>query len=113
MNTFEDIGPVTRAEAEAQLRSEVPEVMAKALIALGLHDEDWKWVQQVCLRFLSHDSESVVSAAILSLGHTARINESIDKELVIQALQTVAGDPRYAGRVQDVLDDIDMFVKQE
>src|SRR5437016_4264327 len=109
--SYEEIAPVPRSEAEAHLRSGDPEVVAKTLIALGLHDEDRRWVQQQCLRFLSHDTEVVVSAAILSLGHTARVNRSIDKEVVIPALRAVACDPRYAGRVQDALDDIDIFVK--
>lgn len=86
--------------------------MAVTLIALGLHDSDWRWVQEQGLRFLSHDSEIVVSAAILSLAYTARVNQSINKDVVIPALRAIAGDPRYAGRVEDALDDIDMFVKR-
>jgi hypothetical protein len=49
---------------------------------------------------LSHDSEVVVSAAILSLAHTARVNRSIDKKVVIPALQALATDSRYVGKVQ-------------
>lgn len=107
--SYEEIGPVSHAEAEAIFSSGDAEQMAKTLIALGLHDEDWKWVQQRCLQFLTHASQTVVSAAILSLGHTARRNRSIDKDVVVPALQAVANDSRYAGKVQDALDDIEAF----
>ncbi len=106
---YHDIGPLSHSEAEAIFDSGDVRQMATALVALGLHDHDWKWVQEQCLRFLSHESEVMVSAAIVSLGHTARINRTIDKDVVLPALQSVAVDPRFTGKVQDALDDIDLF----
>ncbi len=73
---YEKIGPVSRSEAEVALASGDIQLIARTLIALGLHDEDWRWVQQQGLHFLSNDSEIVVSAAILALGHTARFRSS-------------------------------------
>jgi hypothetical protein len=108
---YEHIAFVSHADAEAALESGNLELMARTLIALGLHDSDWRWVQQQCLRFLSHSSEIVVSAAVLSLAHTARVNQSIDKDVVVPALQALVADSRYAGKIQDALDDIDVFVK--
>ena len=108
---YESLSSLSHREAETKLNSSDPEQIATALVALSLHDSDWKWVQQQCLRFLSHESEVVVSAAIVSLGHTARVNRKIDKEIVIQALQSVATDPRYTGKVEDAAGDIAQFVK--
>ena len=108
---YDEIGPVSHAGAEVAFDSGNLELIARTLIALGLHDDDWRWVQQQALRFLSHNSETVVSAAILSLAHTARVNQSIDKDKVIPALEAIAEDPRYAGRIQDALDDIYIFTK--
>ena len=107
---YEEIRPQTHIEADDALDSDDPQVIARTLISIGLHDEDWRWVQDRALRYLSHENEVVVSAAILSLAHTARANQSIDKNLVIPALQSVATDSRYTGKVQDALDDIDIFV---
>ncbi|HZV07457.1 MAG TPA: hypothetical protein VE999_20400 [Gemmataceae bacterium] len=107
---YEEIDPVSHSEAEAVFESDDPLRIARTLIAIGLHDHDWEWVQQHGLRFLSNTSEVVVSAAILSLAHTARVNQSIDLDLVVPALQKVATDQRYAGKVQDAIDDIEKFV---
>jgi hypothetical protein len=109
---YEQIGPMSRDEAEAALSSGDYHLMARALISIGLHDMDWQWVQQQAIRFLSHRNEILVSAAILSIAHTARVNQAIDKAIVIPALKAVAAeDAKYAGRVQDALDDIRMSVK--
>ena len=107
MLKYEQIDPVSREEAEANFVSGDIELIARTLIAIGLHDEDWKWVEQQGLCFLLHEHEVVVSAAILSLAYTARVNGIIDKERVTSALQKLAHDSRYAGRVQDALDDIE------
>lgn len=108
---YEEIRPISHSEADEALASDDPRSIARTLIAIGLHDEDWPWVQRQALKYLSHESEVVVSAAILSLAHTARVNRAIDKDLVIPALQSIASDPRYSGKAQDALDDIEMFVK--
>lgn len=107
--TYEDLPPVSREEAEAIFAGTDPGQMAVTLVALGLHAPDPHWVQQQCLRFLSHSDEVVVSAAILAIGHTARIHHTSGGDTIIRALREVAADPRYAGKVQDVLDDIETF----
>ena len=50
---------------------------------------------------------SISVAGGISLAYTARVNGIIDKEMVTSALQKLAHDSRYAGRVQDALDDIE------
>lgn len=108
---YEEIHSVSHDEAEANLASEDVELMARTLIALGLYDDDWEWVQEQGVKHLGHKNEVVVSAAILSIAHMARTNGKINKSLVLPALIAVAVDKRYEGRVQDAIDDIEMFVK--
>ena len=108
---YEEIGPIDRSAAITTFEGGDFELIARTLIALGLHDSDWRWVQQQGLRFLSHSSELVVRAAILSIAHSARVNRATDKDVVVRALQFIAVDLRYADRVQDALDDIDHYVK--
>jgi hypothetical protein len=110
---YEEIGPVSRAEAESVFASGDACIIARTLIAIGLHDIDWAWVQEQGLQFLSDKREVVVSAAILAIAHTARVNGAIDITLVVPALRAVAADTRYVGKVQDALDDIEWFVKQK
>lgn len=110
---FEEIGPISREDAEARLNSMNPDVLASTLISIGLHDDDWKWGQQLAVKFFSHQNESVVSAAILSLAHSVRVNKAVDKTLAIPALHKLAVDSRFIGKVQDALDDISAFAGLE
>jgi len=109
---YEEMNSVSHADAERVFSSADCERIARTLVGLGLHDRDWKWVQERCLRFLSNPSELVVSAAILALAHTARVNRTLDRDVVVTALRDLATDIRYAGKVQDALDDISIFVKR-
>jgi hypothetical protein len=43
---YEEIGPVSHGEAETVFRNGDPSIIARTLISIGLHDHDWKWVQQ-------------------------------------------------------------------
>jgi len=108
---YEQIDPVSHAEAKAAFATCIDELIAKTLIAIGLHDTDVQWVQEQTLHFLKHESPIVVSAAITAIGHTVRVNQRIDKSRVLPALQPLLEDPRFAGRVEDVLDDIQWYVK--
>ena len=109
---YEELAPVSHAEAESAFASGDDNVIARVLIALGLHDSDWKWVQQQAIRSLHNSNSVVVSAAILSIAHSARVNGRIDLDKVGPALRAIACDSRYTGKVQDALDDIEIFVKQ-
>ncbi len=101
---------LTHVEAETIFGNGEPNLIARALIASSLSDTDWQWVQRQALLLLTNDSEIVVSAAIIALAHTARVNQTINLDLVLPALQAVAADTRYRGKVADALDDIQMFV---
>jgi hypothetical protein len=40
------------------------------------------------------------------------VNRTLDRDIVVTALRDLATDVRYAGKVQDALDDISIFVKR-
>lgn len=108
---YENVAPLSRRQAIQNLAIGDSRLIATTLIALGLHDSDWRWVQNQCVAYLSHSSEIVVSSAILALAHSARISGAIEKDTVLPALEMLATDSRYVGRVQDAIDDIRVFVK--
>ena len=44
---YEPINPIPHAEAESIFAGNDPMRIAQTLIALGLHDNNWEWVQQI------------------------------------------------------------------
>jgi hypothetical protein len=57
------------------------------------------------------ENYDIVQLAIICLGHIATFHNNIDKEKVLPILYKKMLDKELTGVVEDVLDDIKMFVK--
>jgi len=83
------------------------------MLRLAFHDPDWRWVQDLCLRWTTDPDWQVRNGVVLALGHVARIHRRLDRDRVVPVLRTLSEDPRLKGTVDDALEDIDMFVSTE
>ena len=100
----------TRTDLAAALLSGDDEAAASALVGVILNDADWSWSQDRCLGLLAHPSLIVRRAAVICLGHVARIHGHIDVGKVVPLLTELgATDVDLTGSVRDALDDIRMF----
>ena len=109
MQQFHEAPEILRKDALKAFASGESEQICKALVAVTIHDNDWRWVQEKCLEFLTSDDVDVSGLAATCLGHIARIHRTLDKARVIAALTNHLKDSRIAGRIEDALDDIEMF----
>lgn len=108
---YEEPVLMSHEDAERALQSTNPEETCAALLSIALHDPDWRWAQEQCLRCLQHASEQVRALAPTCLGHVARIHGHLDMERVLPVLTEFRRHPALAGRVEDALDDIVMFLE--
>ncbi len=113
MNTqqFKQVEQIEKPEAELIFSSGNSDQICFALLSSAFYINDWKWVQDKCLSFLSSPDIDVVRIAIICLGHIARINRKIEKEKVLTALRSEALPNETKGTVEDAIDDITMFAK--
>jgi hypothetical protein len=100
-----------RAEIESLLLSSESIRVKDALLSAAYYDSDWRWAQNQCLVFLSHDDYGIRSLAATCLGHIARVHRKLDLELVLPRLVELKNDPLIGSSVQDALDDIKFFLK--
>jgi len=107
---YEEVRPVSRDEADAAFSSGSPEAISRALVSIAYHDDDWRWVQDTCIAFTNYPDPQVSGLAVTCLGHLARIHGTLDMEKVLPVLQKLRSDPKIAGRVDDALDDIEMYL---
>jgi len=107
---YEEIDPISRSDAMAALGSANPRDICKALVRLAIHDPDLQWVQSLCIELTKHATVEVQSTAILCLGHLARIHKALDLEKVVPLLIELRKDPLLSGRVDDAMDDIEIFL---
>jgi hypothetical protein len=87
MLVFKDVVPVERALAADAFGSGDVMKICDALVAVAFHDQDWRWVQEQCLRFLENEDFQISGLAATCLGHLARIHGQLDKDRVINALK--------------------------
>lgn len=110
---YEAVNPQSRAELTEALASSDPERIRSALYSASWYEEDWRWTQGNCLRFLQHNDPLVRWAAALSLGYIAQFHKHIDLDLVLPALHEAQADDAIRGPVGDGLDMIKHNIKMQ
>lgn len=109
MSKYHNVFPLNKDSAERMFASNDVEKICNALLAIAFHEKDWKWAQDKCLAFFFSDNPDISGLAATCLGHIARIHHQIEKDKVISILRGKLGDRRIAGRIEDAIDDIEMF----
>lgn len=110
---YHNPGPISKEEALEAFEAEDKTRICEALVSIAFHEADWHWAQEVCLRFLLDETESlhIRGVAATCLGHLARIHRTLDKERVVAALSRFLQVPALKGQAQDALDDIEIFTR--
>ncbi|WP_445494726.1 hypothetical protein [Photorhabdus sp. SF281] len=103
----------SKSELESLLHSGDVKIVTDALLYLTFNVNDYNWVQEKCLQLFDSNNEDIIGLAITCLGHIARIYSNIDRDKVIPALKKKAMDTRFTGRIEDAIDDINMFAIKE
>jgi hypothetical protein len=107
---YEDPPALSRQQLESEFDSNCPGRIADALISAALYDPDWRWVQDWCVRFAEHADTEVRRVAITSIGHLARLHDTLDLSRVLPLLEAKSNDSAIQGTVEDTLSDIRIFV---
>lgn len=90
------------------LNSGDEELMVEALVGMVYGVDDWRWVQDQLLRFVSDERYWVVKNAIEGLGEVARFHRKLDLDLVTDALSNVDR-LRYAESMKYLNNEIELF----
>jgi hypothetical protein len=95
---------------ECEFDSDSPVRIADALVSAALHEKDWAWVEERCIRFAEHSDADVRRVAITCLGHLARLHHALHLDRVLPLLAIKSDDSAIQGTVEDTLSDIRIFV---
>jgi hypothetical protein len=95
---------MSQAELAEALGGDDPEQIRSALHSASWYEEDWRWTQGYCLRFLQHEDPQVRWAAALSLGYIAQFDKHLDLDLVLPALRRAQSDSLICLTVGDSFD---------
>lgn len=104
--------PVSDREAMDAIAQDDVEALQLLPINLGFHHENWRFIQDICVRLSSHRDPWVRSNSLLGLSYAARFRGKIEKNVVkpvlLRALQD--SDPRVASTARDAIDDINRLM---
>jgi hypothetical protein len=93
---YEPIHRIAREKLVADLESDDPQIVAKALYAATKYEGDTDWVQNQCLRKLTSSEVMIRWAAATCLGDLAFLRRPLNTKLVIPALELAKDDPAIA-----------------
>lgn len=68
---YREIGPWNHEDVEQALRSDDGEALRLAVICVSMHDDDWRYAQDLCIRL----SEAFGTALAVRCWHTATVGE--------------------------------------
>jgi len=96
---------------EAQLNSGDAEKVAEALLYISYNINDVEWAEKQFMRMSSNHNDDIAGLALTCLGHIARVNGRISKDIVIPFLEEKIKNSNkiISSRAEDALDDIKMF----
>ncbi|MCV9929877.1 hypothetical protein OIU83_19610 [Flavobacterium sp. LS1R49] len=97
-------------EIEKNLKSKDSTVVINTLLEITFHNQNWEWVQDLCIELLENKNPDIKGLAVTCIGHIARIHRVIDKENVLKAFESRKDDDTICGRIKDAIDDINVFV---
>ncbi len=106
---YEQPTPIELSEAETNIASGISALIADALLRASLSQIDPEWVQAASLWALSRPEFEVRWAALTALGHLVRRYRGIDIGTIRNDVSRLREDPDLSGKVQDLLDDIDVY----
>jgi len=110
---YEELPAISRDELEMALVRAKPPGAARALLRMALHEPDAAWAERKCLGELNDDRDDVRAAAVVGLGHLARIHHTLLDPRVLEELRKLQQDPRLGGVAEDALEDILTFTSSQ
>ncbi len=110
---YEEITELSREAVEQALREGVAETLLRVVIAVSIHDADWRYAQDLCVRLSSHPHFNVRGNAVLGFGHIARVHRQLDRALVQPIIQAALRDESdyIRGQAISAMDDTAFFLK--
>jgi hypothetical protein len=110
---YEELPPISRDELKHALDGRDPDEAARAILRMALHEADFAWAERKCLDALHDSRETVRAAAVIGLGHLARIHRAPIDPGIVEELKKLQAHPKLAGLAEDALDDILMFASSQ
>ena|SRR5690606_4851792 len=112
---YQEIGPLSRTDAETIAVDGDPPALAVAVIAVALHEDDLAFAQQYCVALAQHADAGVRGNAVLAFGHLARRFRTLKVSLVVPLVEAALRDENayVRGQAHSAVEDLNHFLDLE
>jgi len=109
---YEEIGEWSHEAVERALRDDDTEALLRAVVGVSMHDDDWRYAQDLCVRLSTHHHFNVRGNAVLGFGHIARVHQQLDRATVQPIIEAALSDfnDYIRGHGHDAADDTAHFL---
>ncbi len=113
MMNYQPIPEMSRADVEAAIEKNDPELQCVAVLSAALYSPDPRWTESVCLRLAEHADPQVRGNAVLGFDHLARRYGELDQKIVQPLIEAALKDPHKWVRSQAyaAADDLQHFLR--
>lgn len=108
---YEDVNIVYLRDFFVSLKGNDMNKIASDMIGFVYGEKNWKEAERVILECLDDERSTVREIAVTCIGHIARIHGKINREAVGKKFANMKKNSQINGKIEDSLDDIDIFVK--
>ena len=110
---YREIGPWKHEDVEQAILSDDIESLCLAVIGVSMHDDDWRYAQDLCVRLSSHSHFNVRGNAVLGFAHIARVHRRLDRAVVQLIIQAALRDEHdyVRGHADSAVDDTMIYLK--
>lgn len=100
-----------KSRLENLLNSADPEKVTETLLYIAYNIKDIGWAEEQFMKMAGSSDDDISGLALTCLGHLARINGRVNKNVVIPFLKSKMNSSNsiISSRAEDALDDINMF----
>jgi hypothetical protein len=108
-----EIGPWRHEDVERAIRDDDIEALLVAVIGVSMHDDDWSYAQDLCVRLSTHPHFNVRGNAVLGFAHIARVHRRLDRAVVQPIIQRALRDEHdyVRGHADSAVDDTQIYLK--
>ena len=109
---YEEVREWTRDAVEGALCDDDPNALLRAVIAVSIHDADWRYAQDLCVRLSTHHHSNVRGNAVLGFGHIARVHRQLERTVVQPIIEAALrdADDYVSGQADAAADDTAMYL---
>ncbi|MCK3656287.1 hypothetical protein A4G19_11235 [Pasteurellaceae bacterium Macca] len=109
---YKELSPISISKFNEIVNENNVGKIVEAMISISIYSKNRKWVKEVILSSLNSQNPEIFRGAIVSLSHIARIDKNLNIEEIVRMINKNFNKILYQGEIEDLIDDIAIFQKQ-